>query len=331
MQKYLLALCLLLSVLAVSSQAQDKAKEEISGDLIIFHAGSLSLPFKQVADSFKKKYPKVNIMSESAGSVDCARKITELNKPCDIMASADFCVIDQLLIPKYTDWNIKFANNEIALVHTETSKYANEMTKENWHKILLKDDVVLGRADPNADPCGYRSVFTMQLAEKHYGETGLSELLLNKKQTHIRPKEVDLLALLESKSIDYIFLYRSVAEQHNLPYFRLPNEVNLGDDSLADYYKTSSVKVKGKQPGEEITIEALPIIYGITILKEAPHKKTSLAFVSFLLGQEGKAIIEKNGQGAVAPLPTDTFNSIPQELKEFALPVKSASSEPAEK
>ncbi|MCL1973294.1 MAG: tungstate ABC transporter substrate-binding protein WtpA, partial [Bacteroidetes bacterium] len=39
-------------------------------------------------------HPKVRVLSEGAGSLDCARKITELHRPCDIMASADYAVID---------------------------------------------------------------------------------------------------------------------------------------------------------------------------------------------------------------------------------------------
>ena len=71
----------------------------LSGDLIIFHAGSLSVPMKEISAAFKKENPDVNIMMEAAGSVECARKITELKKPCDIMASADYSVIDKLLNP----------------------------------------------------------------------------------------------------------------------------------------------------------------------------------------------------------------------------------------
>ena len=85
--------------------------------LIIFHAGSLSVPLKQMKDEFTKVNPDIEILLESAGSVKCARKITDLNKECDIMASADYTIIDEMLIPDYTGWNIKFASNEMAIVY----------------------------------------------------------------------------------------------------------------------------------------------------------------------------------------------------------------------
>ncbi|HPV56351.1 MAG TPA: hypothetical protein PKW61_04420, partial [Tenuifilaceae bacterium] len=45
-----------------------------SGELIVFHAGSLSMPMKAAVDSFTKVNPKVKVYLEAAGSVECARK-----------------------------------------------------------------------------------------------------------------------------------------------------------------------------------------------------------------------------------------------------------------
>lgn len=81
---------------------------------------------KEIAAAFRKENPEVNIMMEAAGSVECARKITDLKKPCDIMASADYSVIDKFLIPGYADWNIRFASNEMAIVYNENLKGAKK-------------------------------------------------------------------------------------------------------------------------------------------------------------------------------------------------------------
>ena len=115
-----------------------------------------------------------------------------------------------MLIPNFADWNINFTTNEMAIVYHDASRYANEINKDNWYKILLKKDVAYGRSDPNSDPCGYRAVLTSQLAESYYQQKGLAEQLMAKDQNYIRPKETDMLGLLESNAIDYIFLYRSV-------------------------------------------------------------------------------------------------------------------------
>ena len=293
--------------------------EKLTGDLIIFHAGSLSVPMKEITDSFKKENPDVNIMMEAAGSVECARKITDLKKPCDVMASADYKVIDKLLIPDFADWNIKFASNEMAIVFTEKSKRSSEINKDNWYKIMLDKKVQIGRADPNSDPCGYRAVLVTKLAENYYKQKGLANQLLAKNKDNMRPKETDLLALLESGNVDYIFLYRSVAEQHKLKFIILPDSVNLKKPELSELYNTVSVEINGKKPGEKITQKGEPMIYGITIPKNSPNKNIALAFVKFLLEKEkGMAIMEKLGQPSVIPSETKTFDKIPEELKLFA-------------
>lgn len=288
--------------------------------LIIFHAGSLSVPLKQMKAEYEKANPNVEILLESAGSVKCARKITDLNKDCDIMASADYTIIDEMLIPDYTGWNIKFASNEMAIVYHDASKYSNEINAENWHKILLKKDVIFGRSDPNSDPCGYRAVLTSQLAEDYYNVENLSDKIISKNQEYIRPKETDLLALLESNTIDYIFLYRSVAEQHGLKYVILPDSINLKNPELKDFYKTASVDITGKEPGTIVTKKGQPMVYGITILDNAPNKELAIKFVDFILSKEGGLkIMEENGQPSMVPTHSKTFNAIPEQLKTYAI------------
>jgi molybdate/tungstate transport system substrate-binding protein len=159
-----------------SKNSGDEKKRE----LLVFHAGSLSLPFKQIAKAFEEKNPGVSIKTEAAGSVASARKITDLHRYCDIFASADYKVIDDMLIPDYANFNIKFAGNEMAIVYTEHSKYADEINDRNWTEILLKDDVTYGRSNPDDDPCGYRTVLVSKLAEKYYNLSGFSDKLLAK-------------------------------------------------------------------------------------------------------------------------------------------------------
>ena len=157
------------TVLAILSAAalcgcRDKEGSE-SEKLVIFHAGSLSVPLRQVSNEFMKTNPNITVLAEAAGSRDCARKISDLGRQCDVMASADYTVVANLLMPEHADFNIRLATNEMAIAYTAKSKLAGKITPENWTEILLTDGVVYGRADPNRDPCGYRSVMAIQLAE----------------------------------------------------------------------------------------------------------------------------------------------------------------------
>lgn len=287
--------------------------------LIVFHAGSLSVPLKQMKTEFEKTNPNVEILLEPAGSVKCARKITDLKKDCDIMASADYSVIDEMLIPNYTSWNIKFASNEMTIVYHESSKYSSEINTKNWFEILLREDVIFGRSDPNSDPCGYRAVLTTQLAEDYYSFPQLSNRITSKNQEYIRPKETDLLALLESNTIDYIFLYRSVAQQHNLKYIILPDSINLKNPELQEYYQNASIDILGKEPGTTTNIKGQPMVYGISILDNAPNRELAIKFVDFILSQEGGAkIMEENGQPSLIPTRSETYDAIPEQLRKYA-------------
>jgi molybdate/tungstate transport system substrate-binding protein len=293
--------------------------DALSGKLIIFHAGSLSVPMREIAAAFMKIHPGVTVLLESAGSVECARKITDLKKPCDIMASSDYKVIDKMLIPDYADWNLPFASNEMCIVYTGKSNGAGTINSTNWYEILMRKEILYGRSDPDSDPCGYRSLMTMQLAEKFYKKPGMARALENKDRQFIRPKEVDLIALLETHSVDYIFLYKSVAVQHGLNYITLPPEINLGNTAFAAQYSKANVTITGKQPGTTSIMTGEPMVYGITILKNAPNRAAALAFTEFMLSPgQGIAILEKHGQPAVLPQKNPSYSKLPSLLRKFA-------------
>jgi molybdate/tungstate transport system substrate-binding protein len=314
MKRLIIFSTILFALILIFSCSSNVEKEQV----IVFHAGSLSVPFKQMKEKFEKNNPNIEILLEAAGSVKCARKITDLKKDCDVMASADYTVIDEMLIPDYTSWNIKFASNEMTIVYHEASKYSSEINPDNWFEILLRDDVIFGRSDPNSDPCGYRAVLTSQLAEDYYNYQQLSNKITSKDKKYIRPKETDLLALLESNTIDYIFLYRSVAEQHGLNYIILPDSINLKNPDLSEYYKNASVEILGKEPGTTISKKGQPMVYGITIPEKSPNKTLALKFVSFILSEEGSQIMEKNGQPSMIPSRSESYSNIPDELKQYA-------------
>jgi molybdate/tungstate transport system substrate-binding protein len=157
---------------------------------------------------------------------------------------------------------------------------------------------------------------TFQLAEKQYDIPGLAAKLTEKDgQKYIRPKETDLLALLEAGEIDYLFIYRSVGEQHSLNLLLLPDEVNLKRAELADLYATATVELTGKEPGEFITQTGAPMVYGITMPFKAEQQEMALAYIALLLSPEGQAIMEGNGQPSINPAYCEQYDALPDMLK----------------
>jgi molybdate/tungstate transport system substrate-binding protein len=276
---------------------------EPQGKLIIFHAGSLTVPFAKMEKFLEGKYPKLDILRTPGGSTKMARMISELHKPADIMGSADYKIIDKALIPQYADWNIRFAANQLVLCYTEKSRFAEEVNAENWYKILARKGVVWGHSDPNLDPCGYRSLMVLQLAEKHYQIPGLyDQLIANRPKENVRAKSVDLVALLETGNMDYAWEYLSVAVQHGLKYVVLPDEINLGNYKYDDFYKQAEVKVTGKKPGTWMTRQGQSCTYGITIIKNAPNLEAAVAFMEYLMDPNGGLQVLKDmGQPPFIP------------------------------
>jgi len=312
-----LVLSLMLGMITGCGGSTPPATGKLEGKLQIFHAGSLTIPFAQISEEFNQLYPDVKILTEGAGSQTTIRKVTELHKECGVIGSADYTIIPQLMFPEYADWYIIFATNQMCIAYTDKSQFGDEINADNWYEILQRDGVNYGRSDPNQDPCGYRTLMVWQLAEAHYNVSGLYDNLYETDGDLMRPKSVELIALLESGDLDYAFEYSSVAAQHNLNYVVLPPEINLSSEEHKDFYATAEVEISGKQPGEKITQKGKPIVYGVTIPSNFPNQELAIAWVDFLLSPDGMALMEANGQPPVIPAITNDKSKLPEELRKY--------------
>ncbi|HDZ35364.1 MAG TPA: tungstate ABC transporter substrate-binding protein WtpA [Thermococcus sp.] len=326
---------ILVAVVAAGCINGSEGSELKEATLVVFHAGSLSVPFQQLEKEFLEYAEenlgyRVTFQDEASGSVAAVRKVTDLGKNADVVGVADYTLIPQLMMPDYTDFYVLFATNEIVIAFTEHSKYAEEMKAhpERWYEILAREDVSFGFSDPNQDPCGYRSVMVMKLADYYYDKP-IFETLVEKNtniyfngsavvapkdiqikndRVVIRPKETDLTGLVESRSLDYFFIYKSVAEQHNLSYITLPDEINLRDFNRADFYGKVSVYIGSTSK----VIQAKPIVYGVTVPKDAPNRELGMEFLRFMLGENGRRVFQENHQDFIWP--PVAFGNVPEEI-----------------
>ncbi|MGB2956753.1 MAG: substrate-binding domain-containing protein, partial [Anaerolineales bacterium] len=167
---------------------------------------------------------------------------------------------------------------------------------------------------------GYRTLLCWQLAENYFNRPGLYRSLIESRPSrNIRPKEVDLLALLEAGELDYIFIYRSVAEQHRGSYLVLPDEINLKSAAYATVYQTASVELTGTKPGDKIVRRGAPMVYGITIPKSTRFPQWAARFVAYILGPEGQRIMKANGQDELVPARVDHYEALPELLKPLVM------------
>ncbi len=292
-----LSLCVMvsLSCLAPSTALTQTPPE---GPLVVFNAGSLAKPFNDLLQAFKRRHPEIEPAQENSGSLEAARKLTELGKIPDVIGVADYNVISKILIPEHAGWYATFARNAMVLIYTDESIGAGEINGQNWWQVLLRPGVRAGRSEPTLDPNGYRTLMAFQLAEKFYRQPGLAARLQRALgPRYIRPKEADLTALVQAGELDYSWSYLSIARTAGLRHVDLPREINLSDPGLAQWYSQARVKLPGarRAGADSVEFQGEPIVYALAIPRRAPHPQTAREFVRFIFSPEGKSILQKNG------------------------------------
>jgi len=232
---------------------------------------------------------------------------------------------DSMTGANFTDTYTPFATNAMVIAFTNKSRYADEITSENWYQVLSRPDVRVGISNPMLDAAGYRSIMVSLLADRYYQNTTLFPILIGSHFTPslvvhdedgiatirlpevlrpsdgklvIRDGSIFVLSHLEAGGIDYAFEYRSVAEGHDLRWINLPPEIDLSSPDFADEYGKVRI-ILGFQRfsaiGQERTGQ--PIVYAVTIPNNAPHRGLAQEFADVVI-QKSKI----GGKGWPAPL-----------------------------
>ncbi|MDH4122742.1 MAG: tungstate ABC transporter substrate-binding protein WtpA [Thermoplasmata archaeon] len=329
--------------------------------LKVFTAGSLSEPFDNMENNedletiFETEHPNVDVQISSGGSATMIRRITDLNQTCDVLAVADYSLIPLMMINsthKTADFALQFAKNSIILAYTDMSRYADEINSSNWMDILRKPDVKFGFSSPNDDPCGYRSQMVMILAEQYYGdptiyedlvmnntnidnvtvENGITAIsipssltVINSDKVMIRSAEVDLTNALETGSIDYLFIYKSVAYRHadsGEKYIELPSQINLNDTAHTSLYeKVKVIQFADNSNASKIkTVVGSPIVYGLTIPKNSENPTLAMEFIKLVIGEEGQQVMQNAGQEPIDPAIAGYWNEeVPEGIRDMVV------------
>jgi molybdate/tungstate transport system substrate-binding protein len=279
------------------TRADDRDSTTRSGDegpLVVFNAGSLARPIRAALDTFAVR-EGMRFEQEQSGSLETARKVTELGRVPDVIALADHEIFPQLLVPEHAEWYARFARNRMVLAYTRQSRHADSITPANWWRIILRPGVETGHSDPDLDPAGYRSLLVMQLAERYYRQPGLAARLRHAiPPRNVRPKEIDLVALLETGELDYAFEYESVARGASLDFVRFPDSISLGNKGDSAFYEGATVRIIGRRPGDSLTIRGEPIVYALSIPRRAEHPRLAERFVMFMMSEDGRRVLRAN-------------------------------------
>ena len=310
-------LCLVLAI-AACQQRSDRGGSVAIDSLVVYEAASLAVPMRAALDSFSRRGGATVAQEEHGASLELARRLTELHRIPDVIALADQEVFPQMLMPGMVRWYATFARNRMVIAFTGRSRHATEVTAANWWAVLLRDDVLVGRTDPELAPAGYRALIVYRLAEAYYHEPGLATRLEARTPPRLmRGNAAELAALLAAGELDYIVEYESLARAQHFRYITLPESIDLGEASRADTYASASVRVA--RGHDTVELHGVPIRYGVAIPRASPHPATAERFVRFLLGANGRAILRAHN---VDVLDRAVFvgDSVPPSLRRSAAP-----------
>ncbi len=318
----------------------------------LIYAGSLIVPFDKLTAAFEKQHPGVDVVTEAHGSIQVLRHVTELGDRMDLVFTADEQLVPPLMYDRddpatgkpWASWDCTFATNRVVLAVSPKSPLAGELTSKTWYRRITGSDVRFGLADPRFDPAGYRALMVLQLAEKAYGDPYLFEDMLMGRFTApvtverrgdvdvvevpelletragsnivVRGASIQLVALLESGDLDCAFEYESVARQHGLKYVKLPSSIDLGEERFKDDYRKVEVKLDFRRFASVRPVFRGDFIrYAFTIPENAPDPVTARQFAAFLLGPEGRRILEADRQPVLTPPELDHPAAAPEEVR----------------
>jgi molybdate/tungstate transport system substrate-binding protein len=298
--------------------------------LTVFYASTLSGFVREVARRYAAGEPGGAVRGEASGSLDAIRKVTDLERSCDVVISADWRLLARErrgLDP----WVLVFAGNAMGIIYTARAPGAGEISARNWYRVLMRDGVRYAYPDPQRDPEGYWTLIVWQLAERFYGVPGLARALEEHRfAPGVRPASAQMIPLLQSGELDYYFSYVSEARAAGLKVLALPAKINLGDMALAPYYVLARALLQ--EGAARRTIAGAAIGYGATLCRGAANARGAERFLRILAGPDGRRLARKAGLiGYDRPYFVDPLGQMPAWLRALAqpMPAVAASERPA--
>ena len=250
--------------------------------ITVFGAASLARPLRALADTFQTN-TRVPAFSELGGSLEHARKITDLGRIPDVLILVDDDVMASL-VPSHLAWYVRFATNRLGIAYSGRSVHRDSIDAENWWRILGRRGVRVGRADPNTAPVGRHALTLIRRVDGYYTRSGAGDSLMARAtQQYVRPNATELAALLETGEVDYIIEYESVAKQYGFDFVALPQDLSPA------------------------------ILYGVGVPRLATNASAGEEFVAYLLSDAGKRAL-RGAQIRVLQTPVAVGTDVPSTI-----------------
>ena len=257
----------------------------------VFHADSLAGPMEALKKAFERKHQGVTLTLHSGRSQELAERILK-GDACDVFASSSPAVIDKDLLGKKiagsgqvaASWYVVFSANEMVVITAKGNplgiKHAADLAKPEVKFVLVTGD---------KDLATRRTIDFLKRAAALEGKPDLAQKIID--GAAVDPSKANTVpdtvrAVREGKANAGVVYYSSaVAAKDDLDIVRFPSSVNIS---------------------EEIRNAA-------TVPGTARDAKVATDFVTFLLTDEGRGILERTGQPPVAP--AIRIGDVPAEVK----------------
>lgn len=230
----------------------------VTGEVIVSAASSLTEAFTDIAKDFEATYPGTKVTLNFASSAALATQITE-GAPADVFASADRAQMDNVKAEQKAAPGAAFALNRLVIARPKGSTAVatyGDLAKPNVKLVLAADEV----------PVGAYAIQSLAAAEKSaaFGPGFQTNVMAN-----VRSRETNVRAVL--------------------------TKVQLGEADAAIVYSTDIATAPEVEP------VAIPDAYNVTgeyfiaTLVGGTNAKAAVAFVAFVRGAEGQALLSSRG------------------------------------
>jgi ABC-type molybdate transport system substrate-binding protein len=256
----------------------------------VFHADSLAGPMKALKEAFEAGNREISVHLTSGRSQELAERILN-GESCDVFVPSTPAVIDEALAYRKVKgtgqeaaaWSVVFSANEMVLITARGNpRRIGKMVD------LAREDIRFTRVSGEKDLATRRCIEFIRKAAAQEGHPEQAQRIIDKAAVDpVAPRTVPMtVAEVVTGSADAGIVYCSaaVAQRDKLEILRFPARVNLSDD----------------------------IRNAATVPATAKAPVAALAFIRFILSEEGKAILLSSGQPPISP---PLFSgSVPPEL-----------------
>jgi molybdate/tungstate transport system substrate-binding protein len=258
------------------------------GSVNVLYAGSLEQLMNAGVGPAFQRATGYSFAGFPAGSKELASEIRGKVRQGDVLISAAPAVnatLEGAGHGNWVSWYAPFASTRLVLGYNAHSSFAARLRTEPWYKVISSPGLRIGFTDPKLDPKGVLTLAALHRAAALYHEPALAKIASD--GSDYFPEE-DLVGRLQAGQLDAGFFYTVEASAARIPIV-----------SLAPIDERAT--------------------YTITVLNRAPDARGAAAFVRFLLGGKGRALMQAAGLD-VSPSPRAIGSGVPAALGSLLRP-----------